>query len=59
MSNYDFLVNVVGYDAKVCYISEPITYDDGSFSVEVSDNEGWSSIIILFDKDGNYRDIAY
>lgn len=54
MSNYDFLTKILGIDGKICYIGEPSALDDGGFSVEVTDNEGWASIFILFDKDGNF-----
>lgn len=56
MSNYDFLTKILGMDGKICYISEPVIYDDGRFSVEVTDNEGWAGFVILFDKDGNFVD---
>jgi len=59
MSNYDFLTKIVGYDKKVCSIGETIYYDDGTFSVDVRDNENWSTIIITFDKNGNYLDMTW
>ena len=55
MSHYDFLKEV-GIDGKICRVGKPITYSDGTFSVEVTDNEGWASIIFLFDENGNYLD---
>ncbi len=56
MSNYEFLTKILGIDGKICYIGEPLVHDDGSFSVEVTDSEGWAGIIVLFDKDGNFVD---
>ena len=58
MSNYEFLTKILGIDGKVCWIGEPVIYDDGRFSVEVTDSEGWAGFIILFDKDGNFLDWA-
>lgn len=56
MSNYEFLTNIIGIDGKICHIGEPMVYDDGSFSLEVTDSEGWAGFIVLFDKDGNFVD---
>ena len=56
MCNYDFLTKILGIDGKICYIGEPFIHKDGSFSVEVTDSDGWCGITILFDKDGNYID---
>ena len=55
MSHYEFLKEV-GIDGKVLWIGEPFYDKDGTFSVEVTDTEGWNSMIILFDKEGNYLD---
>ena len=35
MSNYEFLTKVLGLDGKVCWIGEPVVYDNGNFAVEV------------------------
>jgi len=56
MSNYEFLTKILGIDGKVCWISEPYHYQNGNFSVEVTDSEGWAGINITFDKDGNFVD---
>jgi len=50
MSNYEFLLKL---KSVICF-SDPIYYNDGSFSVAVDDAEGWNSTIIMFDKDGNF-----
>ena len=50
MSHYEFLQQLL----PIVYLHSPIKYEDGTFSVEVDDAEGWNSTIILFDKDGNY-----
>jgi hypothetical protein len=56
MSHYEFLTKVLAIDEKICCVGEPFVYDDGSFSVEVTDSEDWAGFIILFDKDGNFVD---
>lgn len=53
MSNYEFLKEV-GIDGTVCWMSEPTYFDDGNFSVLITDSEGWNGFIMVFDKDGNY-----
>lgn len=52
MSHYEFLQQLL----PIVYLHSPIKYEDGTFSVEVDDAEGWNSTTILFDKDGNYLD---
>lgn len=49
MSNYDFLIK---YLSPVCYIHDPVYYEDDIFSVIVEDAEGWTEPI-FFDKEGN------
>lgn len=53
MSNYEFLKEV-GIDGTVCWMGEPTYFDDGNFSVLITDSEGWKGFIMVFDKDGNY-----
>lgn len=51
MSHYDFLTK---YLSPVCYIHDPVYYEDGTFSVMVEDAEGWyDAEPIFFDKEGN------
>lgn len=57
MSNYDFLKML---DKRIIYLHSPVYYgDDGSFSVDVDDAEGWNTTTVFFNADGSVKEETY
>jgi hypothetical protein len=49
MTNYEFLKEL----SSICSIVSEYVMDDGHIMLRVYDSDGWNSIIVEFDVDGN------